>query len=458
VAVVSALLSVLIGGVFTFLTGAITGMRDAATLAKHSEQVLASANDLERLVIDLETGQRGYLITRDETFLQPWTAARTNFRPQANELRRLAAEHHTGQAKRADQIAKEGEAYIREYSDPLVQAIRTDPAAEMTGLVSVEGKQRLDRLRSEFREFIRFEQGLAAERDARSNAAARRAIVVAVGGIGASILMIVAFGGYLTRGVVRPVRRTSHMAGEVARGDLSVRLPETGKAEIGNLERSFNSMAGSLERNRDELSASRARVVAAGDAARRRIERDLHDGTQQRLVTLSLELRMAEADVPAGHEALKRRLSWSVREMTDVVRELREISRGIHPAILIKGGLAPALATLARRSSVPVEVDLDVDGKLGERIEVAVYYIVSEALTNTAKHAHASCVWIELTRDGVDVRLSIRDDGVGGADTTMGSGLIGLQDRVEALGGEIKVMSPAYAGTTLLVRIPADTQ
>jgi len=450
----SALISLIIGGVFTLLVGAITRMHDAAVLARHSGQVLTSANGLERLVIDLETGQRGYVITHNPAFLQPWTAARESIPKKAADLRRLTAAHHPDQAEWAGQITRDAQSYITNYSEPLVKAAQVDPNIALTRIESGEGKQRVDQIRAEFQKFVRTEQDLAAERDAGARAAARRAVVVAVGGTGASILLIVAFGGYLTRGVVRPIRRTSRMAGEVARGDLTVRVPETGKAEIGDLERSFNSMAGSLERNRTELTTSRTRIVTAGDAARRRIERDLHDGTQQRLVTLSLELRMIAADIPEEHKTLKSRLTLAVGEMRDIVRELREISRGIHPAILTKGGLAPALAALARRSTVPVDVRTNADWKVSEQIEVAVYYIVSEALTNAAKHAKASQVWIELDVDGTDVRLSIRDDGVGGADTTHGSGLIGLQDRVEALGGEVKVISPANAGTTLLVRIP----
>lgn len=452
----SALLSLLIGGVFLYLVDAINGMRDAAVLAKRSEQVLAAANDLERLVIDLETGQRGYVITHDESFLQPWTVARASFEPKAAELRRLATGHDSDQGRRAGRIARDGAAYIRGYSEPLVRVTERDPAAAKALLRAVEGKQRIDRIRQEFQDFGRIEQRLAVERDARSRDAARRATVVAVGGVGASIVLIVGFGGYLVRGVVRPVRRTSRMAGEVACGNLGARVPETGKAEIGHLERSFNSMAGSLERNRDELTASRARIVAAGDAARRRIERDLHDGTQQRLVTLGLELRMAQADVPGDNERLRSRLSWSIRETTDVVRELRELSRGIHPAVLAKGGIAPALATLARRSAVPVDCHLDVGHRLCDQIEVAVYYVVSEALTNAAKHSHATHVDVDLTADGSGVRLSIRDDGIGGADPRHGSGLIGLRDRVEALGGEVTVVSPPNAGTTLLVRLPAE--
>jgi signal transduction histidine kinase len=454
VVMASALLSVLIGVVFLYLADAIKGMRDTAVLAKRSERVLATANDLERLVVDLETGQRGYVITDKESFLQPWAVARAGFAPKAAELRHLTAVHDTAQARRAEQIARDGAAYIRDYSEPLVRATKRDHTTAQALLRADEGKRRLDLIRQEFQDFGRYERRLAVEHEARSEEAARRAIVVAVGGIGASMVMIVAFDGYLIRGVVRPIRRTSRMAGAVARGNLGARVAESGKAEIGHLERSFNSMAGSLERGRDELTASRARIVAAGDAARRRIERDLHDGTQQRLVTLGLELRMARADVSQENDALRARLSWSIRETTDVIRELREISRGIHPAVLAKGGIGPALATLARRSAVPVTYQVDIGHRPCEQIEVAVYYVVCEALANAAKHAHATHIELDLTVDGSDVRLSIRDDGIGGADPGRGSGLIGLRDRVEALGGEIAVDSPPNAGTTLLVRLP----
>src|SRR3954463_1007401 len=343
VALASALLSVLIAGVFAVLVGAITGMRDAAGLARRSEQVLAAANDLERLVIDLETGQRGFLITHDATFLQPWTNARASFDGQAAELRRLATAHRPEQAERADRITRDGNSYIRDYSEPLVRATKADPAFVPTATVSIEGKQRVDRIRGQFTRFVAYEHDLVAQRDARSAEAARGAVAVAVGGLTGSVLLIVGFSAYLTRGVVGPVRRTSVMAGEVARGDLGVRMPETGQAEIGDLQRAFNSMARSLKKTRDELTASRARVVAAGDAARSRIEHDLHDGIQQHLVALSLELRMLEADVPPSQEAIKQRLSSSAGQMSEIVQELREIAHGIHPAVLTKGGLRAAL-------------------------------------------------------------------------------------------------------------------
>jgi signal transduction histidine kinase len=206
--------------------------------------------------------------------------------------------------------------------------------------------------------------------------------------------------------------------------------------------------------SRAELTASRARVVAAADQTRRRIERDLHDGTQQRLVTLGLELRAAEATAPPELEELKAHLSHTVQGLAGVIEDLQEISRGLHPVVLSTGGLGPALKMLARRSAVPVELNIRADRRPAERVEVAVYYIASEALTNVAKHAHASLVHVDLTVQDAIVRLSIRDDGIGGADPGHGSGLIGLQDRVAVLGGNIEIASPAGHGTSLHVTIP----
>jgi signal transduction histidine kinase len=197
---------------------------------------------------------------------------------------------------------------------------------------------------------------------------------------------------------------------------------------------------------RAQLTASRARIVAAGDEARRRIERDLHDGAQQRLVSLGLELRTAEASVPPDLHPLKERISRLVTSVAAISEEVQEISRGIHPAILSKGGLGPALKALARRSADPVELFLGVDRRLPDPVEVAAYYVVAEALTNAAKHARASAVTVCAETEGVTLRLSIRDDGIGGADSAKGSGLTGLIDRVEALGGRMQIMSPPEAG------------
>jgi PAS domain S-box-containing protein len=207
---------------------------------------------------------------------------------------------------------------------------------------------------------------------------------------------------------------------------------------------------------RAELIASRARIVAAADDARRRLERDIHDGAQQRIVSLGLRLRLAEESVPSELDSLKDELAQAVSGLNDVFKELQEISRGIHPAILSTGGLSAAFKTLARRSAVPVSLDLAIDGRLPESVEVAAYYVVAEALTNAAKHANATEVNVRARVDEQCLSLYISDDGIGGAESGKGSGLIGLKDRIEVLGGRMRVASPSGGGTTLDITIPHD--
>jgi signal transduction histidine kinase len=230
-------------------------------------------------------------------------------------------------------------------------------------------------------------------------------------------------------------------------------LPPDTEARIGD----FADLVATAIANaatRAELVASRARIVTAGDEARRRLERDLHDGAQQRLVSLGLQLRVAEEAVPPELDKLRGQLAQVLAGLTGVSADLQEISRGIHPAILSRGGLGPALKTLARRSSVPVDLDLTLDRRLPDSIEVAAYYVVAEALTNAAKHAAASLVNVGVDTHDATLRLLIRDDGIGGADSRKGSGLIGLQDRVEALGGHMEITSPPGSGTSVHISIP----
>jgi PAS domain S-box-containing protein len=207
---------------------------------------------------------------------------------------------------------------------------------------------------------------------------------------------------------------------------------------------------------RTDLATSRARVVAAGDQTRRRIERDLHDGVQQRLVSLGLQLRVVQAGVPPDRADLGQELSRLADGVIDALEDLRELSRGIHPAVLSAGGLGPALSALARRSAVPVELDVDVQFRLPEQVEAAAYFVASEALANSAKHAHASVARIRVEmQDGV-LREEINDDGIGGADPSRGTGLIGLTDRVEALGGRITFSSSPGAGTAIQAEFPVE--
>jgi signal transduction histidine kinase len=225
-------------------------------------------------------------------------------------------------------------------------------------------------------------------------------------------------------------------------------LPPDAEARLA----SFTELVATAIANADsraQLMASRARIAAAADETRRRIERDLHDGTQQQLATLILDLGGVQAEAPPGLEGGLSRIAGRV---ADVLDQVREISRGIHPSILSELGLRRALKALGRRSAVPVELDLRAGRRLPGHVEVAVYYAVSEALANATKHAHASVVQVELDIFDATLRLAIRDDGIGGADPARGSGLIGLRDRIEAVGGTFDVTSPADGGTTLSSR------
>jgi signal transduction histidine kinase len=318
----------------------------------------------------------------------------------------------------------------------------------------------------------------------------------------AVLSVVTALGLVLRRSITLPLSEVSQGARTLSSGDLAFDVSYAGRDEIGDVAAAFRDLHVTAERlvgeiratnaaisdNRldhradvgafegtwaqllagmndttaafarlhRDLAASRARIVAASDQARRRIEHDLHDGAQQRLVSLGLGLRAAQKAVPPGQPGLRQELARLARGTAEILEELREMSRGIHPAILSLGGLGPALKALARRSPVPVQLDVRVQARLPERAEVAAYFVVSEALANVAKHARASVVQVQVeVRDGA-LAVSISDDGIGGADPSRGSGLVGLTDRVEASGGTISISSHAGAGTQITAELPVD--
>ncbi len=231
------------------------------------------------------------------------------------------------------------------------------------------------------------------------------------------------------------------------------RFPSDAEQRLGKFTRLVAVALANAEA-REELTASRARIVQAGDSERRRLERNLHDGAQQRLVALALALRLAQAKLPddpgAAHELLDR----ASDELALGLEELRELARGIHPAILSDRGLAPAVEALAARATVPVVVNGLPTERLPEPIEAAAFYVVAESLTNVAKYASARSARVDLARDDGLLVVEVSDDGVGGADSTKGSGLRGLTDRVEALGGKLRVSSEAGSGTTVRAELP----
>jgi signal transduction histidine kinase len=254
----------------------------------------------------------------------------------------------------------------------------------------------------------------------------------------------------LRAGVGVPVSAEGRLWGVMIIGSRTGPLPPGTEARLAG----FTELAGTAIANaaaQAALTASRARIVATADATRRRFERNLHDGAQQRLVSLALDLRAAQEDAPPRTGEQLDRLAAG---LDDVLQELRELARGLHPAILADGGLPPALKTLARRAAIPVRLDVQVDRRLPEPVETAAYYTVSEALTNAAKHARATTADIQATTSDRSLHLRIRDNGRGGADFGHGTGLLGLKDRAEALGGRLRLHSPSGAGTTLEITLP----
>ncbi len=620
-AVASAVVACLMVITFTLLYGAIGSLVDAARLTERSEAVMASSNRLERLIIDLETGQRGYVITGDTAFLQPWNNALAAYPAQVANFQNLADRAGGGQGARAREIARNTDFYVHDYSIPLVDRVRRDPSRRQTVQVTTDGRHRMETLRQGFDTFTDTQRSAELLGGRHSMDTVRRGTLTATGAALGSLLLILLFTGYLTRAIVGPVRRAATMARRLAGGDLTVRMPETSLTEIGTLEHAFNAMAGSLEarqarirrvagdqaalrrvatlvaraaspkvvfetvagelgrllgtdvivisrfeldrmetvvgvwgtegnpvpmvgsswslegrslearilasgasarasdyghatsgigvwartreinsgvgcpvvvegrmwgviiafsagaeapegteermmeftelvgtalanaENQGKLTAARARLVSASDETRRRIERDLHDGAQQRLVSLGLELRAAEVAVPAGQEALREQLETTARGLTGVLEDLQEISRGLHPAILSRAGLEPALKALARRAGAPVELRLEGLRRLEERLEVALYYIISEAVTNAIKRANASLVTVEVRMRETSVWLAITDDG-SGADLDGGAILISLKDRVESLAGTLEITSPLGGGTRRSVQLP----
>ncbi|GAA4253501.1 sensor histidine kinase [Dactylosporangium darangshiense] len=613
-------LLLMVGCAFGALLFSINDFRMTARVTHHAQQVFAAVDDVQRIAVEAQTRQLKYLVTGDTSYAAGWQAAVADMPRMTDRLEQTATlPQERGPAQRVIQMAR---SYVDDYSVPVMNAAREGNATARDVATMQEGDRRIAELHQETQALTVTERQIVVARDVHADRMAERAAFAVVGGLAGSALVIAVVGWYQTRIMVQPIRRAAVMADQLAGGDLGTRLPETGAAEIGRLERSFNVMAASLERShlelaelaatqtalrrvatlvatgappadvmaavaaelgrliatesvrilrfepdgtgtvvaswegadldlpvgaqvplegcniaamvqrtgrtaridnfaeatgalaghlqqrgiraavgapihvegrlwgvvasgttrdeptsgdaearltecvdlivaaianaqaRGDLLASRARFVLAADQARRRIERDLHDGVQQRLISLGLDVRQAQDSLPSGLPQVREQLSAVAAGLAGTVDEVRELSRGVHPAILTDSGLRPALFALARRCGVAVQLDVRLDARLPESVEVAAYYVVAEALTNAAKHAQATVVSVHVAIRDDHLDLSIVDDGVGGAELDHGTGLIGLTDRVEALGGELTLDSPPGRGTRLDVRLP----
>ncbi|MEW2288800.1 CHASE3 domain-containing protein [Streptomyces sp. NPDC047841] len=441
----SALLALLIGVAFVVLLWAIDDANDSTSARRASRTALVEAGTMEQLLVDLETGQRGFVITKREDFLQPWQAARTALPAGIRRFTRSATT--PAQRRTAEQITRGVRSFLDDYSIPLVESVRRgDPAA--SGLAATaEGKRRVDALRARFDAYTAGERAQLAAREDAAGANAHRAVIAAGVGIAASTALVAAFTVLQHRAVVRPVRGAAAAAGRLAGGDLGVRIPPSKVAEIDALGASFNTMAASLQ-------DSRRRTVESVEAVHRRTARDLHDGAQQRLVSLMIGLRLAREMISDTDTPVTELMDQSIDNAQTAIDELRELARGIYPLVLTVKGLAAAVEDLAARCPVPAVVRADYPRRLSTTVESNAYFVVAEAVTNAVKHAQASRIDISLALTDV-LRIHVVDDGVGGVGgATAGSGLTGLADRVSAFDGTLTIDSPPGAGTSLLVQIP----
>ena len=295
-----------------------------------------------------------------------------------------------------------------------------------------------------------FEEGMPAAEVHRTGRSARMENVDWASGNGPAAAIAQEIG--LVSGVASPIVVEGRLWGAVTVGSTH-RLPPDAESRLEKFTELMATAIANAE-NRSELAASRKRLVAASDEARRRIERDLHDGTQQRLVSLALAVRAAEAEVPAQSVEVRAELSRIAAGLGEAVEDLQELSRGIHPAVLTEAGLGPALEALALRSPIPVNLAVKTRERFSEPVEVAAYFIASESLANAAKHSQATHIDVLLELENQRLSLSLRDDGIGGADPGRGSGLTGLRDRVDALGGTLEIESGSGAGTSLTATLP----
>lgn len=258
----------------------------------------------------------------------------------------------------------------------------------------------------------------------------------------------------LSSSVAAPIIVEGQMWGALAVGtfEFGAQFPDDAEQRLEGFAELI-SLAIASTAAREQLLDSRRRLVETADAERRRLERNLHDGAQQRLVALAIALRLARQKLDDDPVTAASLMDGAVNDAAQALEELRELARGLHPALLADRGLQPALRALARRSAVPVELDV-LDERVPEAVEVAAYYVVSEALTNCVKHAQATNATVSVQRNGTSLVVEIADDGVGGVDLDRGTGLVGMRDRVEALRGRLSVTSPTGAGTRLRAELP----
>ncbi|GGZ04069.1 CHASE3 domain-containing protein [Streptomyces poonensis] len=441
----SGLLALLISVAFAVLLWAIEDANGSTSARRASREALVEVGTMEQLLLDLESGQRGFVITERQEFLRPWQAARRALPSAARRFTGTATSFE--QRRTAERISQGVESYLNDYSVPLVEAVRRGDAAASGLAMAEEGKRRSDALRTQFDQYSAAARDELAAREDTARANSRQAVIAAGVGLAASTALVAAFTVLQHRAVVRPVRGAAVASKQLASGDLGVRITPHRVAEIQSLGMSFNTMAASLQN-------SRRRIMESVEAVHRRTARDLHDGAQQRLVSLMIGLRLARELIPETETAAAELLDQSIANAQTAIDELRELASGIYPLVLTVKGLVVAVEELASRCPIPAVVESRSSRRLSSAVESNAYFVVAEAVTNTIKHAQASKIDICVDIEDV-IRIRVVDDGIGGVnENTAGSGLSGLADRVAAFDGTLTIESPPGGGTSILVRIP----
>ncbi|WP_306972433.1 CHASE3 domain-containing protein [Streptomyces canus] len=441
----SGLLALLIGAGFAVLLWAISDANSSISARRASRSALVEAGTMEKLLIDMETGQRGYIITKREEFLAPWHTAREALPEEAQQFTGMTTSRD--QRRAAERIAQGVESFLYDYSVPLVDMARRDDPAALDLKHAAEGKERMDALRLQFDHYVADERTQLGKREDVARANSHQAVVAAALGLAASIGLIAIFTVLQHRAVVRPVRGAAAAAEKLADGDLTARVPPSRVKEIGTLGTSFNNMAASLQ-------GSRRRIMESTAAVHRRTARDLHDGAQQRLVSLMIGLRLAQEMLPGTEKAVSDLLDESIENAQTAVNELRELATGIYPLVLTVKGLVAAVNDLARRCPVPTIVESTDERRISPTIESNAYFVVAEAVTNAVKHSQASRIDVHVEFSDM-LRIRVADDGIGGVDkATAGSGMTGLADRVASFDGELGIVSPPGGGTVIRIQIP----
>jgi signal transduction histidine kinase len=471
--------------VFAVLLLAVVSLRHRTTEARHSQQVISTANRLQTLVIDLETGVRGFVITRDERYLDPWRTARKEYPAAIATLLRLTNDNRL-QHRRALSIRDAIATYLSTYSPPLVNFIRRNPPGARSVAIAEQGRQQVETIRARFRRFLDTERALSDARSDRARATTRHAIVVGVIGVATALLLIFAGALYLQRAVARPVRLTAEAAARIAAGDFSERVPTDGPGEVGELERAFNTMAASLERTLADLEERNLTLVESERVKGELVSNVSHELRTPLASVLGFSALMLERDVsPEETRRYLEVIRTEASRLGSLLNDLLDLQRIEQQALELRHDVVDLIAlletqvTLYSAQSETHQLQLDaLDDPLlvrGDRDRLA--QVIGNLLSNAIKYSpEGGTVEIAAELNDYEAIVRIRDSGLGipadhqgriftkffrgdvgrqrGIPGT-GLGLVLAQQIAEAHGGEVGFDSEEGTGSTFWLRLPA---